>query len=215
MADSFLLNYVINRREKDIEKENKRKDIEQEKYSLNIYLLGDSIKETKNYITTIKIDNKIEKSQKSNYWNFFSFKGDINVQREESFKKFDQQINDVKNGNIKFKEVFIIQVKELSEEIIKSFLKKFNDMEEYYQPFIIFIPLTKNKTENEQNSVNKIIKEFDKIDKRNIICDQNLDNIKKKVCQFCAYYNELGDIFYDHETFFVYINIFCIGDTGS
>lgn len=31
---------------------------------------------------------------------------------EESFIKFDQQINDVKNGKIKFKEVFIIQVKE-------------------------------------------------------------------------------------------------------
>ncbi len=43
MADTFLLNYVINRREKDIEKENKKKDIEQEKYSLNIYLLGDTI----------------------------------------------------------------------------------------------------------------------------------------------------------------------------
>ena len=47
------------------------------------------------------------------------------------------------------------------------------------------------------------------------ICEQNLDNIKKKVCQFCAYYNELGDIFYDHENFFAYINIFFIGDTGS
>ena len=140
---------------------------------------------------------------------FFSFIGDINVQKEESFKKFDQQINDVKNGKIKFKEVFIIQVKELSEEIIKSFLKKFNDMEEYYQPFIIFIPLTKNKTENEQN-INKITKEFNKIDKRNIICEQNLDNVKKKVCQFCAYYNELGDIFYDHENFFAYINIFLL-----
>ena len=82
MADAFYLNHEINRREKDIEKEIKTKQIEQEKYSLNIYLLGDSIKETKDYITTIKIDNKIEKSKISNYWNFFSFKGDINVQRE-------------------------------------------------------------------------------------------------------------------------------------
>ena len=90
----------------------------------------------------------------------------------------------MKNGNIKFKEVFIIQVKELSEEIIKSFLKKFNDMEEYYQPFIIFIPLTKNKTENEQN-INKITKEFNKIDKRNIFCEQNLDNVKKKCSILC------------------------------
>ena len=213
-GDAFLLNHEINRREKDIEKEIKTKQIEQEKYSLNIYLLGDSIKETKDFITTIKIDNKIEKSKISNYWQFFSFIGDINVQKEESFKKFDQQINDVKNGKIKFKEVFIIQVKELSETIIKSFLKKFNDMEEYYQPFIIFIPLSKNKTENEQN-INKITKEFNKIDKRNIFCEQNLDNVKKKVAQFCAYYNELGDIFYDHENFFAYINIFFIGDTGS
>ena len=47
MADAFFLNMEINRREKDIEKENKTKEIEQEKYSLNIYLLGDSIKETK------------------------------------------------------------------------------------------------------------------------------------------------------------------------
>lgn len=47
MADAFLLNHEINRREKDIEKENKKKDIEQEKYSLNIYLLGDSIKRKK------------------------------------------------------------------------------------------------------------------------------------------------------------------------
>ena len=38
MADAFYLNHEINRREKDIEKEIKTKQIEQEKYSLNIYL---------------------------------------------------------------------------------------------------------------------------------------------------------------------------------
>jgi len=71
MADVFLLNLEINRREKNIEKENKIKEIEKEQYSLNIYLLGDSINEIKEYITTIKIDNTIEKTKISNYWEFF------------------------------------------------------------------------------------------------------------------------------------------------
>ena len=216
-ANIVYLNYIINAQEKEEKRIQEEKEEMKKKYGLEIYLLTGSSKDEekiKKEITSIKIENEELKVQLSDYWIITSFIGNISDQIEESYKKFDKKMNDINSGKEVFKEVFIIQVEKLCDIIVEKVIEKFNDLEENLQPFIIFIPSSNNKEDNEkviQNTLNK----FKKFEPKNIFCEHKLCDIRKKICQFCAYYNELGDILYAHEVFSAYINIFCIGDVGS
>ena len=197
------LNHIINAQEKEEKRIQEEKEEIKKKYGLEIYLLSESSqdeKKIKKEITSIKIGKEELKVQLSDYWMITSFIGNISDQIEESYKKFDKKMNGINSGKEVFKEIFIIQVEKLCDTIVEKVIEKFNDLEEHLQPFIIFIPSSNNKEDNEKvikNALNK----FKEFDPKNIFCEQELCDIRKKICQFCAYYNELGDILYAHEVF--------------
>ena len=202
---------------KKIEDEEKKNKEERERYSSTIYLIEEDKNRIYKEITNINVKSKDETNiHISEYWKFIREIGDRYNQIEEIFKKFDKKLKEIKKGKNKFKEIIIIQQNELKDEIlIKIFdeIKKLK-LPEYYLPFIIFIPFSNDINEN-KTKIEKQLNNYKSINKKNIFCEQSIEEIKKRVCSCCAYYNELGDLFSIHKTYFAYINVFCVGNTGA
>ncbi len=202
---------------KKIEDEEKKNKEERERYSSTIYLIEEDKNRIYKEITNINVKSKDETNiHISEYWKFIREIGDSYNQIEEIFKKFDKKLKEIKKGKNKFKEIIIIQQNELKDEIlIKIFdeIKKLK-LPEYYLPFIIFIPFSNDINEN-KTKIEKQLNNYKSINKKNIFCEQSIEEIKKRVCSCCAYYNELGDLFSIHKTYFAYINVFCVGNTGA
>ena len=56
---------------------------------------------------------------------------------------------------------------------------------------------------------------YKSINKKTYFVNKAFEEIKKRVCSCCVYYNELGDLFSIHKTFLAYINVFCVENTGA
>ena len=202
---------------KKIEDEEKKNKEERERYSSTIYLIEEDKNRIYKEITNINFKSKDETNiHISEYWKFIREIGDSYNQIKGIFKKFDEKLKDIRKGKNKFKEIIIIQQNELKDEILIKIFDKIKTLKlpEYYLPFIIFIPFSNDINEN-KTKIEKQLNNYKSINKKNIFCEQSIEEIKKRVCSCCAYYNELGDLFSIHKTYFAYINVFCVGNTGA
>ena len=200
--------------------------------TIGIYFIGDEI--------SILYDNFIDKKNNDKsgvycYWNYYCHKGDYSSQFNEISNKFiqKQKIFEKDPVNNTFKEVVVVKLKEKNKKKIEEILDKFaSDKRDVFCPFFIFLF---ENMENEQEKVTidednyylsplKIFTfKFDRPESQSIM------NFHKCLFRICSYYNELGDQFliwvkdsdqpivYDliNAEFNSYINIFCLGKTGS
>ena len=213
---------------------------EKTNYELNISILSsrckdiiEKIKELckfKEENENIKKDNNLETNITS-FWNWIP----INCNENEIDDNLllligylKDKINACldKNNNQAFKEVFIIEKKDISEtkftEFLDSFDENLEDFGEYYHPFIIFLTNEELKIEYEN---------YNKIDSKKIFTfpfpddELSISKLVFKLIQCCSYYNELGDYFcingYPYqaipeiENYSTYLNILLLGRSQS
>ena len=213
---------------------------EKTNYELNISILSsrckdiiEKIKELckfKEENENIKKDNNLETNITS-FWNWIP----INCNENEiddnlllliGYLKDKINACSDKNNNQAFKEVFIIEKKDISETKFTEFLDTFDenleDFGEYYHPFIIFLTNEELKIEYEN---------YNKIDSKKIFTfpfpddELSISKLVFKLIQCCSYYNELGDYFcingYPYqaipeiENYSTYLNILLLGRSQS
>ena len=213
---------------------------EKTNYELNIYILSSRCKDiiekikgpckTKEENENIKKDNNLEKNITS-FWNWIP----INCNENEiddnlllliGYLKDKIDACSDKNNNQAFKEVFIIEKKDISEtkftEFLDAFEETLEEFGEYYHPFIIFLTNEELKIEYEDNN---------KIDSKKIFTfpfpdyELSISELVFKLIQCCSYYNELGDHFYingypyqaipEIENYSTYLNILLLGRSQS
>ena len=213
---------------------------EKTNYELNIYILSSRCKDiiekikgpckNKEENENIKKDNNLEKNIAS-FWNWIP----INCNENEiddnlllliGYLKDKIDACSDKNNNQAFKEVFIIEKKDISESKFTEFLDAFEEtleeFGEYYHPFIIFLTNEELKIE---------YKNYNKIDSKKIFTfpfpddELTISELVFKLIQCCSYYNELGDYFcingYPYqaideiENYSTYLNILLLGRSQS
>ena len=172
-----------------------------------------------------KNDYKLEKNITS-FWKWIPIEGDLSAKIDILLKILKQKIKACQEKKDVFKEIFIIDNKNVSKESIEEFFDKLNDIlaenGEYYHPFIFF--LTKEEISfNNEDYYTLDIKKFNFFD---FLEDKaSLSKIVFKLIQVCSYYNELGDFFQingcpyqsitDIETYPTYLNILVMGRSQS
>ncbi len=149
----------------------------------------------------------------------------------EEFKKDKKNLNAKKHLN----EIFILQIKNEKDELIKSLFKDLNKIiepdENYLLPFIIFL------VDENYNNYIKIpenddddYSDFSRFEQKKIFTfpfKQDIDTkikFKNRLIKCCSYFHELGDLFElnknpynlsDINIFPGYINILLIGRSGA
>ena len=169
------------------------------------------------------------------YWNYFYHNGDYSSQVKEMSQQFTKRLELFEKDPEKntFKEVVVVHMKERDENKIDEIFQFFSgDKRDVYCPFIIFFfDCEENEPENvvpdEDNYYISPLKIFTY--KFDIPESESIKQFTKCLYRICSYYNELGDqyfiwtkdseepIVYDlvNAEFNAYINIFCLGKTGS
>ena len=172
-----------------------------------------------------KNDDKLEKNI-TTFWKWIPIEGSLSKKMDDILELLKQKIDACTDKKDVFKEIFIIENKNISEDSINEFFDKLNDLldenGEYYHPFIIF--LTKEEIFiNEDDYYNIDIKKIN-----SLFFPEDKPSISKivfKLIQICSYYNELGDYFEingfpyqsitDIETYPTYVNIMVMGRSQS
>ena len=203
-------------------------------FDLNLYLIGENINQL--YDNLEKAKNQ-ENGSLFSYWNYYYIKGLYEDQIKNIQNIYDQKLKDCKNDPVKnkFKEVIIFQFKLKEEGKIDEIFENFCREKDCFCPFIIFLF---EEEDSPGKGVEKIVPDSDayyispsKIFTIKYNKDEYFTNLKfyKILFRICSYYNELGDriiiwpkdkefpIEYNliEGEFNSYINIFCLGRTGS
>ena len=211
-----------------------KKAIEEKEVSfdLNLYFIGEDIKLIYERFESLKSQNT---GDIYSFWNYFYHKGEYKSQLEEIgklFKKKQEKFEEDCENN-SFKEVIIVKMKERDQDKIDEIFEVFaSDKKDVYCPFIIFFfdnvndQLEKVCPDEETYYISpmKVLTfKFDTLE------SQSSQDFFKCLWRICSYYNELGEQFliwpkvdnkpfaYDliKQEFNSYINIFCLGKTGS
>jgi predicted GTPase len=203
-------------------------------FELNLYFIGEDIYPLYENMKRIK---QRDKGEIYDYWNYYFHQGNYEKQLEEIEKIFKKRKESFKTDpkNI-FKEVILIKMNKKDDDKIKQIFDIFAYEQDVYCPFIIFLlnkqitPNGKDENivpDNEEYYISpfKVLTfNFQKYDAEETM------KLYKRLWRICSYYNELGDQFilwpknnddspypYDliNSNFSSYINIFCLGKTGS
>ena len=201
-------------------------------FDLNLYFIGDEASILYDRFNILKHQQIKDIFSE---WNYFFHKGDYQSQLKEITAIFKNKQDKFMQDPVKntFKETIIIRLKNKDEQKIDEILENFaGDKHDVYCPFIIFffdeIDVEKEKViPNEEDyyiSPMKILTfKFDTLG------SESINQFHSTLFRICSYYNELGDQFlywskeseepfaYDliDSEFNSYINIFCLGKTGS
>ena len=201
-------------------------------FDLNIYFIGDEIDIMYNRFEALKSNPK---SGIFCFWNYFYIQGDYETQLKEMSEIYSKNLEKFEKDpvNNTFKEVIIVKMKEKDDEKVEKILDTFaSDKKDVYCPFIIFFfdskgdefPQVKFDEDIYYISPLKVFSfKFDTLE------SQSTQDFHKRLFRICSYYNELGDRFliwpkdseepiaYDliNSEFNSYVNIFCLGKTGS
>ena len=204
-------------------------------YDINIYLISHDcdmlIEKIKNSFKSNKEngnnknDDKLEKKITS-FWKWIPIKGNLSAKINVLLEALEQKIKACQEKKDVFKEIFIIDNKNISKESIEEFFEKLNDIldenGDYYHPFIFF--LTKEEISfNNEEYYTLDIKKFHFFD---FLEDKaSLSKLVIKLIQVCSYYNELGDFFEIHgcpyqsitdiQTYPTYLNVLVMGRSQS
>jgi len=202
-------------------------------FELNIYFIGEEVNIIYERFKALKENNDDIYS----FWNYYYHDGEdksFQSQKEGISKIFKEKQEkfkeDPKNS---FKEVVIVKFKERNKEKIEEIFETFaSEKSDVYCPFIIFF------FDDVNNDLDKVVPDEDeyyispmkvstfKFDK---LESDSTKEFHKHLLRICSYYNELGEQFlvwtqksdepyvYDliDSEFNSYINIFCLGKTGS
>lgn len=197
-------------------------------YDMTIYVNHENYD---NVISKINASfNSIKNEEKKivSYWRWFPLTDSLNDNLLTIISLMSSKIKicfDKKN-NHKFKEVLIIQNKNIIPEKLDDFFEQLNDILDecgrYFHPFIIF--LTEEK-------INIDYESYDNFDEKKIcflpfpVDEPTFTDLLFKLIQCCSYFNELGDYFEingypyqaipDIETFPTYLNILIAGRSQS
>ena len=219
----------ISRSYKEQEKAIKNGEIS---FDLNLYFIGDTVKVIYERFKSIKSQQK--KDIFSN-WNYYFHKGDYESQLKEISELFLAKQSIFINDPVKytFKEAIIIGLDKKDDKKIEEIIEIFaGDKQDVYCPFIIFI-FNEIDTEkekiipNEEDYYISPMKIF--TFKFGAFESDSMKHFHTTLYRICSYYNELGEEFLywpkDSEEpiainlidaeFNSYINIFCLGKTGS
>ena len=201
-------------------------------FDLNIYFIGDEIDIMYNRFEALKSNPK---SGIFCFWNYFYIQGDYETQLKEMSEIYSKNLEKFEKDpvNNTFKEVIIVKMKEKDDAKVEKILDTFaSDKKDVYCPFIIFFfdskgdefPQVKFDEDIYYISPLKVFSfKFDTLE------SQSTQDFHKRLFRICSYYNELGDQFliwpkdseepiaYDliNSEFNSYVNIFCLGKTGS
>ncbi len=203
-------------------------------YKMNIYIISDDYNPTEFQIISGKDDI-------TQNWKIYHKK------RNEKILVIDAYIdnlNEFKNNKNKdnvqnnLNEIFILQIKNEKDELIKSFFKDINQIiepdENYLLPFVIFLVDEKYNDyikipENDDDEVDDD-SDFSRFEQKKIFTfpfKQDIDTkikFKNRLFKCCSYFHELGDLFElnnipynlcDINIFSGYINILLAGRSGA
>ena len=214
---------------KEQEKAIKKKEVS---FDMNLYFIGEGISQMYQNFEKIK-------SQKNNdifsFWNYYYSEGDYDSQLKTMSAKFKEILKNFEKDpvNNTFKEVIIIKLKEKDNERIEKIFDIFaGDKKDVYCPFIIFF------IESTENEIEKVVPDDETYYisplkvftfKYETLESKSISEFNNCLIRICSYYNELGEQFliwtkeserpipYDliNAEFNSYINIFCLGKTGS
>ena len=201
-------------------------------FDLNIYFIGEEISFIYQRFEALKSkpDGGI-----FCFWNYFYHKGDYESQLKEMSDIYKDNLEKFETDpvNNTFKEVIIIKMKEKNDGQIQKIFDIFaSDKIDVYCPFIIFFfdiigndfPKVKVDENNYYISPLKVFTfKYDTLESKSI------EDFHKCLYRICSYYNELGDqliiwpkdseepmaIDLINSEFNSFINIFCLGKTGS
>ena len=201
-------------------------------FDLNIYFIGEKASYIYQNFCNLKQNDK---SGVFCYWNYFYHNGEYSEQVKEMSNLFTkkQELFEKDPEKNTFKEVIVIYMKERDEQKIDEIFQNFaGGKHDVFCPFIIFFfecqeNEPKQVVPEEENYYISPLKVFTfKFDTPN---SEPLRQFNKCLFRICSYFNELGDQFFiwnkDSDEpivydlvncdFNAYINIFCLGKTGS
>ena len=190
---------------------------------MNIYIISDEYKEE---------DFKIKTGEKdiTFFWKVYHQKRE---NQKKIFTEFEKRLAQIrKDSKENFNELFILQVKNQEDKLIKSLFENLNkiikETENYNIPFIFFLV---DDVSNEKITIKKPEEEeYERFSQTKMYTfpfkqDEKIKiKFKNLLYRCCSYYNELGDLFQIFgvpynlsfaETFPVYINILLIGRSGA
>ena len=201
-------------------------------FDLNIYFIGEEVSTIYKRFEALKSQSK---KDLFSFWNYYYYEGNYSSQLKEMKKIFDKRLENFSSApdNNTFKEVIIVRLKQKDEHKIDEIFSSFaSDQKDVYCPFIIFFfDQIENNFENivpdPDNYYISPLKVFSY--KFGALESDEIKEFHKRLFRICSYYNELGDQFliwtkdsedpvaYDliNAEFNSYINIFCLGKTGS
>ena len=200
---------------------------------MNIYIISDDYNPTEIQIISGKDDITQE-------WKIYHKKRNEKILVFDAYKDNLEEFKnnyDKKNLNVKknLNEIFILQIKDEKDELIKSLFNDLNKIiepdENYLLPFIIFL------VEGDYNNYIKIPEnddddnsDFSRFEQKKIFTfpfKQDIETkikFKNRLFKCCSYFHELGDLFElnkipynlsDINIFPGYINILLIGRSGA
>ena len=203
-------------------------------FDLNNYFIAENIEPI---YDMIKNSKKEENESIFSFWKYYYTIGKYEEQLKSMHKLFsEKQENYFKNPKENsFKEAIIIQLKNKDNEKIDEIFKLFCDKEDVYCPFIIFIFEEEDSPGKELEKIVPDIK-ISEISPSKVFTlkfkkdeTYSLLNIFPILLRICSYYNDLGDrivIWHKNSEYPIdynlidsefnsYINIFCLGKTGT
>ena len=203
-------------------------------FDLNNYFIAENIEPI---YDMIKNSKKEENESIFSFWKYYYTIGKYEEQLKSMHKLFsEKQENYFKNPKENsFKETIIIQLKNKDNEKIDEIFKLFCDKEDVYCPFIIFIFEEEDSPGKELEKIVPDIK-ISEISPSKVFTlkfkkdeTYSLLNIFPILLRICSYYNDLGDrivIWHKNSEYPIdynlidsefnsYINIFCLGKTGT
>ena len=169
-------------------------------YDMNIYVISQDcgliIEKIKESCKTNKKNDDKHETNITSFWKLIPIKGSLSLKIKELFDILKSKIDACTQKKDVFKEIFIIDNKNISKENIEDFFELLNNIldenGDYYHPFIIF--LTKEEIViNNEEYYNLDIKKFNFF-----LYPEDKDSLSIlvfKLIQICSYYNELGDFF--------------------
>ena len=167
-------------------------NLKQEKYEMNIELIGDNLEIFKESISKAKAINNIQKFWKINYNKYQTIESQIN--------SYFNKLQGIKKGHdktIDLKECLIVKIKNLSDHEVTLILEKINLLGQLqYMPLVLFL-LDNDFDYNMKIEIDK--NKYKRIDPRLISIlkynENSSEEIELKLIRFFSIHNELGDRF--------------------
>ena len=163
----------------------------EDKFKMNVQIIGDGIIDFYNIIKTTNRYKTIK-----DYWDF-DYEENISINEQVNIY-FDKLEKEKRKFNNNMKESLIIKVYDLKDDIIEKMFEKMDNLKETY-----FMPLVLILYENQDEMIQKIEideNKYKNIDSRLIFIEKyRLDRdfmeeiIEPKLLRFCSIHNDLGD----------------------